>query len=114
MCVLMPAGPWPAKTWGHEYIAAAPSPGSHLAVDRGLRRPGRFYWILLFAWVFAIWGAYGDGPTPPNAGLHAAEITVAVGVIAVAVAVAIGALAGRARRRALMITEFSLGVAIAG
>ena len=73
-----------------------------------------FYWILLFAWMFAIWGAYGDGPTPPNAALHAAEITVAVGVIAVAVAVAIGALAGRARRRALMITEFSLGAVIAG
>ena len=54
------------------------------------------------------------GPTPPNAGLHAAEITVIAGVIAVAVAVAIGALAWRARRRALMITEFSLGVVIAG
>ena len=72
------------------------------------------YLTLLCAWPFAIWGVYGDGPTPPNAALHAAEITVAVGVIAVAVAVAIGALAGRARRRALMITEFSLGAVIAG
>jgi len=73
-----------------------------------------FYWVLFAAWFLAVWAAYGDGPPPPDAGLHPAEITVVAGVIAVAVAVTIGSLAGRARRRALMITQFSLGAVIAG
>jgi hypothetical protein len=73
------------------------------------------YLVLLVVWFFALWGAYGDGPTAlPNADLHAAEITVVAGAIAVTVAAAIGVLAGRARRRALMITEFSLGAVMAG
>jgi len=110
----MPADPWPAETEGMSTSLPPPRRGPIWPWIVACAGQAGFYWVLFAAWFLAVWAAYGDGPPPPNAGLHAAEITVIAGVMAAAVAVAIGALAGRARRRVLMITQFSLGAVIAG
>jgi hypothetical protein len=110
----MPAGPRPAETGGMSTSLPSPRRGPIWLWIVACAGQAGFYWVLFAAWFLAVWAAYGDGPPPPNAGLHAAEITVVAGAIAAAVAATIGALAGRARRRALMITEFSLGAVMAG
>jgi hypothetical protein len=110
----MPADAWPAETGGMSTSLPPPRRGPIWPWIVACVGQAGSYWVLVTAWFLAVWAAYGDGPTPPNADLHAAEITVVAGAIAVAVAATIGALAGRARRRALMIMEFSLGAVITG